>query len=596
MLLRYWLVPIAYLALAADACAEVQWKRAQSADFEIYSSAGEREMRDTLRYFERVRSFFEQASGTTTAGSAPVRIVAFGSKKEYEPYRPNEIAIAYYTERAGRDYIVLSSTSADTFPVAVHEYVHLFVRHAKLNFPPWLNEGMAELYSTLKPLGNKVIVGALIPGRYQALFREKWVPLDTILAADQKSPYYNEKDKAGSLYNEGWALVHMLALTPEYRPKYSGLLKSIANGTPSGEALSQTYGKPVSQIDKDLQAYLRGDRFRGIVFDVRIDNSVVDKAAEPAPQFDLRLALTSLAERPDHEKETQQSLQDLARDFPQRPEPLNELGYAAWHLGKVEEAQKYFEQAFQLGDRGTTMLWDYGRMAERNDVAASIRAFNALLSLDANRVDVRLELAAAQLNSKQPGAALEALVPVKKVSPADAPRLFQITAYAQLQLGGKDEARTTAGRWREAATTPADKAEADRLLEYLAIERTLPPPNTQVAFGTYDQDDSRAAPILRRSDGAPQEAFLRTGRPTVEGSFVELMCEGQQAKVVVDVAGMKKVFLIEDPTKITVGGAAGNLDLSCGPQKPVAVRIDYDPPVNGEQGIDGVLRLIQFNP
>ena len=70
-------------------------------------------------------------------------------------------------------------------------------------------------------MGVKVIVGNLIAGRLQALYREKWVPLAVILGAGHDSPYYNEKNKAGSLYNEGWALVHMLALNQEYRPKFN---------------------------------------------------------------------------------------------------------------------------------------------------------------------------------------------------------------------------------------------------------------------------------------------------------------------------------------------------------------------------------------
>ena len=52
-----WLVIIA-LFCAADAYSESKWIRMQSPNFEAYSSAGERETRDALRYFERVRDFF----------------------------------------------------------------------------------------------------------------------------------------------------------------------------------------------------------------------------------------------------------------------------------------------------------------------------------------------------------------------------------------------------------------------------------------------------------------------------------------------------------------------------------------------------------
>ena len=113
----------------------------------------------------------------------------------------------------------------------------MYLQHAGLNFPPWLNEGIAELYSTLKPLGDKVIVGNLIVGRVQALHTERWVPLAVILSAGHDSPHYNEKNKAGSLYNEGWALVYMLALNQAHRRKFNALLNTIANGSPSVMAL-----------------------------------------------------------------------------------------------------------------------------------------------------------------------------------------------------------------------------------------------------------------------------------------------------------------------------------------------------------------------
>jgi hypothetical protein len=158
--------------IAATASGEPRWIHIHSTNFEIYSSASEGSTRETLRYFEQVRTFFLQATGRSVSKPVPIYIIAFGSEKEYLPFRPNEFAAAFYHGGAERDYIVLSHSSSETFPVATHEYVHLVVQHAGLNFPPWLNEGTAELYSTLKPLGDKVIVGNLIPGRLQALYRK----------------------------------------------------------------------------------------------------------------------------------------------------------------------------------------------------------------------------------------------------------------------------------------------------------------------------------------------------------------------------------------------------------------------------------------
>ena len=54
--------------------------RMQSPNLEMYTTAGERSARDTLRYFEQVHSFFAQTMPSTVK-ALPVRIVAFNSAK-----------------------------------------------------------------------------------------------------------------------------------------------------------------------------------------------------------------------------------------------------------------------------------------------------------------------------------------------------------------------------------------------------------------------------------------------------------------------------------------------------------------------------------
>src|SRR5580704_19245791 len=165
------------LAVSFLCAADARWLRLKSAHFEMYSSARERDARETLKYFEQVRSFFQQGMGNIPGKALPVRIIAFNSRKEYEPYSFNSFATAFYNGTPTVDNIVMSEAGVDAFQVAVHEYVHLVTKHMGMKLPPWLDEGMAELYSTLKPMGEKVLVGTLIESRHQALLRERWVPL-----------------------------------------------------------------------------------------------------------------------------------------------------------------------------------------------------------------------------------------------------------------------------------------------------------------------------------------------------------------------------------------------------------------------------------
>ena len=62
LMIRLKWLGICVLLCAANAYSESKWIRMQSPNFVAYSSAGERDTRDTLRYFERVRDFFLQVN------------------------------------------------------------------------------------------------------------------------------------------------------------------------------------------------------------------------------------------------------------------------------------------------------------------------------------------------------------------------------------------------------------------------------------------------------------------------------------------------------------------------------------------------------
>lgn len=566
----------------------------QSAGFDVISCAGERATRDTLRYFGQVRGFFAQAIPAALNGrTGRVRIVAFGSQKEYAPYRAKDFAIAYYTQAAGYDYIVMGKTGNETFPIATHEYVHLVVQHAGLTLPVWLNEGLAEVYSTLRPQGPNILVGSLIPERLQALLTEPWTPLQTILDAGVNSPYYNETDKAGSLYNVGWALTHMLALSDDYRPRLARFLQELQRGTPSGPAMLKAYGKTVPQIEDELRAYVHGLHFKGVLIPATLEKNQGELRAEPADAYDVKLRLMELRDHPEDDREGAQILDELRREQPKDPEAYGELGYLALRHGRRDEAERDFARAVAAGAANANVLWDYGRMLEQRDRAASIHVLNQLVEEQPERLDARLELAVVQLANQQAGPALLTLRPIHKVTPADAPRLFRIMAYAQLQDGHREDARATAERLIQVARTPQDREDGERLLAYLSHPAARPAPLAQIpASGESVDSGDSGRPTLRHLSRVKLKFAA-----SLTGTFLQLDCAGAQATVVIQTDAGKKAFLIKDPANVVIAGAAGaTVDLTCGPQKPVQVQIEYDPPPAAAPSVDGVLRSIRFQP
>src|ERR1700722_7898073 len=385
-----------FVLLTPLALAQPHWIRIASPNFEMYTTSSERDARDTLRYFEQVRGFFADGLEHSTE-KRPVRIVAFSSLKEFEPYRPNEFAAAYYQAGHDHDYIVMSHTGAETEPIAIHEYVHLVARLSKLNLPPWLNEGVAELYSTLEPRGDKILVGSLIEGRRQALLRDKWVPLEIITSAAQDSPYYNEKNKAGSLYNEGWALTHMLALNPQYRPKFPEFMQTMAAGGPCEAIFELVYGKTMGQIEKELIQYVNGTRFQGVLVPAKLGKLDGELKPEPAPDFDVKLVLAEIGEVKGKEEVTRLALEELVSTDPKRIEPYEDLARLDLRQHHMDDARVHLAKAFDLGSRNPETLWNFGLMAQGSDPEKSAQAFTELLKQQPERVETRLALANLQL-------------------------------------------------------------------------------------------------------------------------------------------------------------------------------------------------------
>ena len=187
----------------------------------------------------------------------------------------------------------------------------------------------------------------------------------------------------------------------------------------------------------------------------------------PLPCFDLKLALADLTNRPGKEAETRKTLEDLAREDPKRPEPWTGLGYLAWRRNQISEAAEALGKAYELGDHSPKLLWDFGRLAEREHPDDATNALMDLVKQEPERLDARMELAALNLNARRPGGALSILSEVHTVPADDAPRFFTLLANAQILLGDRAGARVTVARLAANVKTPEDRARVDQMQRYL---------------------------------------------------------------------------------------------------------------------------------
>src|SRR3712207_5854998 len=120
--------------------------------------------------------------------------------------------------------------------------------------PGWLNEGMAEAYSNIRPFGGKILMGSVPEGRAYALSQLKWIPLERLLTMPRDAEEFDERNRTSAFYSQSWLLTHMLMLDKAYSANFPKFVGDVSTSRSAEQSLKNVYGKTVADLHRDLQA------------------------------------------------------------------------------------------------------------------------------------------------------------------------------------------------------------------------------------------------------------------------------------------------------------------------------------------------------
>lgn len=456
--------------------ASEHWIKLASPHFRMYTTNSEGKAIDALRIFEEARDFFAANGPSKSLSDAPLDIIAFDSEKQYAPYRVNRNSVAYYQRGLKCDYIVMQQLGRGYFPAAIHEYTHLFIEHLELHLPLWLNEGLADVYSSLETRNNKLMVGTPPPGRLNALMALGPLDVRALLAANRESDYYNKPQAMAQFYGESWELAHMLLLGKNYRQGFPQFLTEISDRKTAEQAFTDVYRKSLDDVNADLRSYLTHGEITVTLFDIHLDEKqLVPEVGEPSP-FELDLLLADLlSTHPETTEQARLRLVQLAAQAPDNPEAQESLAYVAWQQHKLQEAKQHFDAARKYGATSARMLFNYaGLLHEMHAPPEQLMPLlQQAIQLQPDFYDARYDLAIEAVRANQCGAAITAFAGIKTVKPERAFALFSAQAYCQWQLGNASEGRRLAGLAKQYANTPEETKRMDDFLDQL--NRVSPP-------------------------------------------------------------------------------------------------------------------------
>lgn len=520
------------------------WVRAATPNFELYTTEGEGSARAAILYLEQVRAFLARNNSGLRLPAAPVRVVALRSDREFRSYAPADSGGALFRSGIHHDTILMQGLEQTRYAAAVREYLHTVLSRAGKNIPYWLDQGMAEFYSTLKPAtgAGSLRIGD-IPGEHAAaLARGPLLDLAVILGAGGAWRAGARREQVLMLTAQSWALTHMLALGDQYRAKFPSLVAEILSGTGAEDALQKVLGMSVAQIQGDLSTYIKDSQFKAYILPYGTERQLGQSSLRMASTLEWNLVLADLdALMPERRDQARRAYEKLAAASPQRWEPHAGLGYLALASRDGAAASRAFARAEELDCPDARLYLDWAALAppSGDELVSIYRKAAALRPEDLETAYV------AGIGLSSVGdceGALRLLVPLKNVAPD-----------------------------RQAAHSRA----------------------IETCRTAVREQDSKAAPLVKPEPGAPVASAMKSA----EGQMVQVDCLGSGAKIWLQTAGRRSLFVITQGESITLvrGGKEVTEDLRCGPQpQPPNVRLRYGDPPSMEPGVQGSVRVLEF--
>ena len=567
---------------------EPSWGLARSAHFEVYSQAGKDSARSGLLFFEQLRLFFEQQTTLQLHGRMAVRVVGFQSDKAYDPYRLSSTADAYYVGSETRDYIILPSLSSDRLSAAAHEYAHVMMHAGGLHLPSWLNEGLAEVLSTVQVGADVTTVGGDLPARSQALRKHRWIPVDAILNAQTSSPLRESRHENELFYAESWALTDMLAFSPAYAGGLQQLITSLSSGNPSTEVFHAVYGKSIAAITLDLQSWVDGHR--------RVPFKLPGVAPErtaltltEVPQGASRAVLAELFLTNGDLGKAKKLYTELASQPASNGDALGALALIRLMGHDYDGASAQWQHAEEQQVNDAALCYKFARFAEDAHMpSGQIRsALERAIAIEPAFDDAHYKLALLERGAGQHEEALGHLHAMKTVAPARSFGYWLAIASSEEELGHHDEAATAAEKAKAHASTEHEQLVASQMV--LVAKTDLVVQFTRDARGQQQVATTRIS--RKKTDWNPfVEPEDRVRK--LMGTLQEVECTSSAIRLVLTTNEGVLRLAIPDPTRVQIQG--GPTQFECGRQNEIRVMVEYALPAKPLDGSLPLLRGLTF--
>lgn len=620
---------LATLGSPAHVAAKDNWLSVRSKNFLLVGNASEKQIRQVGTRLEQFREVFSRlfpkAVHTTPV---PTTVIVFKSDSSYRPFKSGPNVAGYFQSGEDVNYITLTtelSGEQNPFTVIFHEYTHLLINNTSPNVPLWFNEGLAEYYSTFRMTEDaQIVLGSPISSHVYNLRQNKMLPLRTLFSVDEKSPFYNERDKQSVFYAQSWALMHYLILgrKSERAPQMAEFLKLITENVPLEQAFQNAFSMNFESMEKELRDYIKNDRYpvlnghfpNKLDVETELQTTPLSEAEAQAYLGDLLLHI--------NRAESETYLNKALALAPEQPMANASLAMLRLREGKADVAREILERAAKNSQNylihyyyayALSRVDSSGRqpaLALTPEAAATIRAeLKKAMELRPDFLESHVLLAFVNVVTNTN--IDESVQMVKRALVAAPGKSNLLLMLAQLYMRQENfkDARALLEQLSGNGGDVQVREHAQALLAQLAsIEElrarynvTDAPHATDSGAGSPPELQERAATVNLDPMAYLRDALRKPNadETQLQGTLERIDCDAKGIVFVVSLGG--KVLRLRtdnfETIKLTSFSADAGSEISCGPRKPQNnVIVSYVARTEPRKPFDGTLRSVEFVP
>jgi len=243
-----------------------KFTRYDAGEYVIVTSRSATQAKRIMEGLVKFRLTLERMLGKRAAQSAFPTTIVIASHTDWTKWlQPRENVAGYFQRARFSNYMTFDGDASidEALHVMFHEYTHYYLASQFAGeWPPWFNEGMAELMGWARFDKNMAYMQVPLYQVQEARDGD-WIPFERLIRVEDSDPEYQSHKLAPSFYAQCWlTLNYGLIENREFGRQVFKYLADINRLVPQPQAATAAFGD-LAAIDKLLRDYSRASSIAG---------------------------------------------------------------------------------------------------------------------------------------------------------------------------------------------------------------------------------------------------------------------------------------------------------------------------------------------